>query len=64
MATNKHDVSAAASKAKRIQSDGQAVERHGLKDQLDADDRISSTDAVKKPGRGLLFSRTKPPGTT
>lgn len=63
MATSKVDIDAAAAKAKKVVSDGQVVERHGLKDLMDADDRVSSTDAVTKKGRGLIFTRTKPPGT-
>ncbi len=63
MTTTKQDVDTAAGKAKKIVSDGQVVERHDLKDLMDADDRTSSTDAVKAKGRGLIFTKTKPPGT-
>lgn len=63
MATTKTDVSAAAAKAKKVVSDGTVIERHGVKDLLEVDDRVSSTDAVKSKGRGLVLTRTKPPGT-
>lgn len=63
MATTKQDLSAAAAKAKKVVADGVVVERHGLKDIAEADDRTSSTDAVKSVGRGLILTRTKPPGT-
>lgn len=63
MATTKQDLTTAAGKAKKIVSDGQTVERYDLKDQMAADDRVSSTDAVKAKGRGLVLTRTKPPGT-
>lgn len=63
MATTKQDVSTAAGKAKKVVSDGQVIERHDLGDLIEADDRVSSTDAVKKKGRGIVLSKTKPPGT-
>lgn len=64
MATTKQDLTTAAGKAKKVVSDGTVIERHSLKDLADADDRITSTDAVKSRGRGLILTRTKPPGTT
>ena len=63
MATTKQNLTAAAAKAKKVVSDGTVIERHSLKDLAEADDRISATDAVKSAGRGLILTRTKPPGT-
>jgi len=63
MATTKQDLGTAAGQAKKVVQDGTVVERHGLKDRIDADDRTTSTEAVTAKGRGLILTRTKPPGT-
>jgi hypothetical protein len=63
MATTKQDLTTAAGQAKKVVQDGTVVERHGLKDVLDADDRVTSTEAVSRSGRGLILTKTKPPGT-
>lgn len=48
---------------KRVEGDELKVEQHSLADQIAADKHVSSIDAVKKPGRGIRFSRLIPPGT-
>ena len=63
MATTKQDLTTAAGKPKKVVQDGTVVEQHSLKDQIDADDRVTSTQAVISRKRGILLTRTKPPGS-
>ncbi len=42
---------------KSAEVDGQRVEQHSLKDQIEADKYLASKDAVKKRGSGLKFSK-------
>ena len=37
--------------------DGQRVEQHSLKEQIEADKYLASKDAVKRRGSGLKFSK-------
>ena len=46
-----------ASGPKSAEVDGQRVEQHSLKDQIEADKYLASKDAVKKRGSGLKFSK-------
>ena len=42
--------------------DGQRVTQHKLKDQIEADRYVKSSDAVTKGHRGLRISKLVPPG--
>jgi len=42
--------------------DGQRVTQHKLKDQIEADRYVKSSDAVAKGHRGLRISKMVPPG--
>ena len=42
---------------KSAEVDGQRVEQHSLKDQIEADKYLASKDAVKRRGSGLKFSK-------
>lgn len=42
--------------------DGQSVEQHSLRDQIEADRYLASKDAAKKPSKALRFTRLIPPG--
>ncbi len=42
--------------------DGQSVEQHSLKDQIEADRYLASKDAARKPGLGVKFAKLVPPG--
>ena len=42
--------------------DGQRVTQHKLKDQIEADRYVKSSDAVAKGSRGLRISKMVPPG--
>lgn len=42
--------------------DGQTVEQHPLKDQIEADRYLASKDAARKPGLGVKFAKLVPPG--
>ena len=44
--------------------DGQRVTQHKLKDQIEADRYVKSTEAVAKGHRGLRISKLVPPGAT
>ena len=46
-----------ATAPKSAEVDGQRVEQHSLKDQIEADKYLASKDAVKKHGSGLKFSK-------
>ncbi|MBX3384534.1 MAG: hypothetical protein KF864_13610 [Phycisphaeraceae bacterium] len=41
--------------------DGQSVEQHSLKDQIEADRYLASKDAARKPGLGVKFAKLVPP---
>jgi hypothetical protein len=42
--------------------DGQRVTQHRLKDQIEADRYVKSSDALAKGHRGLRISKMVPPG--
>jgi hypothetical protein len=42
--------------------DGQTVEQHSLKEQIEADRYLASKDAARKPGLGVKFAKIVPPG--
>ena len=48
---------------KRAQGDSGSVEQHDLKDQIEADRYLAAKDAVRKPTKGLRFTKLVPPGT-
>lgn len=48
-----------ATKAKRVKVDNQEVERHSLKDQLDALDRQAARDQAAKANFGIVRRRFK-----
>jgi hypothetical protein len=43
--------------------DGQSVEQHPLKDQIEADRYLASKEAARKPGLGIKFAKIVPPGS-
>ena len=43
--------------------DGQSVEQHPLKDQIEADRYLESKAAARKPGLGIKFAKIVPPGS-
>ncbi len=49
---------------KRAQGDSGSVEQHSLPDQVAADRYLASKEAVKKPTKGLWFTKLVPPGTS
>ena len=49
---------------KRAQGDSGSVEQHPLPDQVVADRYLVSKEAVKKPSKGLRFTKLVPPGTS
>lgn len=46
----------------KASGDAGSVEQHNLSEQMEADRYLASKDAVKKPGRGLRFTKLVPPG--
>jgi hypothetical protein len=46
----------------KASGDAGSVEQHKLAEQIEADRYLSSKDAVKKPRRGLRFTKIVPPG--
>ena len=44
--------------------DGQRVTQHKLRDQIEADRYVKSSDSVAKGHRGLRISKLVPPGAT
>jgi hypothetical protein len=50
-------ISENASGPAKASGDGTSMEQHPLPDQIAADKYLSGKDAVKKPGRGLLWSK-------
>ncbi len=53
----------AATQPAKASVDGQAVEQHPLRDQIEADRYFASKDAAKKPGLGIKFAKIVPPGS-
>jgi len=53
----------AASQPAKASVDGQSVEQHPLKDQIEADRYFASKNAGKKPGLGIKFAKIVPPGS-
>ncbi len=53
----------AASQPAKASIDGQSVEQHPLKDQIEADRYLASKDAARKPGLGIKFAKIVPPGS-
>lgn len=47
----------------RASVDGQSMDQHSLRDQIEADRYLASKAAVAGKKRGLVFSKLKPPGT-
>ena len=43
--------------------DGQSVEQHPLKDQIEADRYLASKEAARKPGLGIKFAKIVPPAS-
>ena len=52
-----------ASQPAKASVDGQSVEQHPLKDQIEADRYLASKDAARKPGLGVKFAKIVPPGS-
>lgn len=48
---------------KKVQNDQISVEQHGLPDQVKADQYLREVGAVKKPHRGIRFTKLISPGT-
>lgn len=53
----------AARQPAKASVDGQSVEQHPLKDQIEADRYLASKDAARKPGLGIKFAKIVPPGS-
>ncbi|HEX8876140.1 MAG TPA: hypothetical protein VF777_05280 [Phycisphaerales bacterium] len=53
----------AASQPAKASVDGQSVEQHPLKDQIEVDRYLASRDAARKPGLGIKFAKLVPPGS-
>lgn len=53
----------AAKQPAKASVDGQSVEQHSLKDQIEADRYLASKNAAKKPGLGIKFAKIVPPGS-
>ena len=53
----------AAKQPAKASVDGQSVEQHPLKDQIEADRYLASKDAARKPGLGIKFAKIVPPGS-
>ncbi|MCW5777731.1 MAG: hypothetical protein KIS87_14945 [Phycisphaeraceae bacterium] len=51
-----------ASQPAKASVDGQSVDQHSLKDQIEADRYLASKDAARKPGLGVKFAKIVPPG--
>jgi hypothetical protein len=49
---------------KRAQGDSGSVEQHAPSEQIEADRYLASKEAVKKPTKGLRFTKLVPPGTS
>ena len=53
----------AAKQPAKASVDGQSVEQHPLKDQIEADRYLASKAAARKPGLGIKFAKIVPPGS-
>lgn len=53
----------AVSQPAKASVDGQSVEQHPLKDQIEADRYLASKAAARKPGLGIKFAKIVPPGS-
>ncbi len=53
----------AATQPAKVSVDGQSVEQHPLKDQIEADRYFASKDAARKPGLGIKFAKIVPTGS-
>ena len=53
----------AASQPAKASVDGQSVEQHPLKDQIEADRYLASKAAARKPGLGIKFAKIVPAGS-
>ncbi len=53
----------AARQPAKASVDGQSVEQHPLKDQIEADRYLASKKAAKAKGLGIRISQAVPPGT-
>jgi hypothetical protein len=53
----------AARQPAKASVDGQSVEQHPLKDQIEADRYLASKAAARKPGLGIKFAKIVPPGS-
>lgn len=51
-----------AAKPAKYSLDGESVEQHSLKDQIELADRQAAAESARKPKAGLRFMNTKPPG--
>lgn len=54
----------AASTPSSASSDGQSVSARPLADIVEADRYLRSKEAASKPGRGLRFTKLRPPGAS
>ena len=45
------------------QGDSGSIEQHSLAEQIEADHYLATKNAVKKPARGLRFTKLVPPGS-
>ncbi len=53
----------AARQPAKASVDGQSVEQHPLKDQIEADRYLASKAAARKPGLGIKFAKIVPPSS-
>ena len=53
----------AAKQPAKVSVDGQSVEQHPLRDQIEADRYLASKDAARKPGLPMKFAKIVPPGS-
>ena len=52
-----------ASGPKSAESDGQRVEQHSIKDQIEADRYLNSKQAMKNKNMGVRIGKLVPPGS-
>lgn len=64
MASISTEIETAAKAPKKMKGDGEEAEQHSLQDQLEVEDRLQATAAVKRKKRGMLYTKLSPPGTT
>lgn len=51
-----------AARPAKASVDGQSVEQHAIRDQIEADRYLESKKASRKRGMGIRFVRLSPPG--